>query len=296
MSSALLSAIERSRRRLWSLCYRMTGNRSDADDLTQEAMARAIERAAQSTAEDPTGWLLKLTTRVCLDHLRTTKVRRRLTELVDPLTEAGWVVDAVRPSPENALVLQEDVRFAIVVALQQLSPKQRAALVLRDVCGQSLAEIADALDSNENAIKALLQRARAALVDARGTSNVDTLANPAVVERFAQAVHAGSIEQITALLADDVWGMVDGGGLVVTSNKPTYGKQTVARQWANARMKLGVPVQAEVCTVNGEPAVMVRLAGASEVMVALVHLETRDGLVAAQRVLRDPRRLERRSG
>jgi RNA polymerase sigma-70 factor (ECF subfamily) len=113
----VLAAIEQNRRRLWALCYRMTGNRTEADDLTQEAIARAIERAEQTTAEDATGWLLQLTSRLCLDHLRQLKVRRRLTELVDPLDEPEWSIDPSRPSAENQLVLQEDIRFAIVVAL-----------------------------------------------------------------------------------------------------------------------------------------------------------------------------------
>lgn len=293
VSAHVLAAIERNRRRVWALCYRMTGNRADADDLAQEAIARAIERAEQTTAEDPTGWLLTLTSRLCLDHLRHAKTRRRLTELVDPLDGPEWTIDRARPSAESALVLQEDIRFAIVVALQRLSGKQRAALILRDVCGLSLAEIAESVESNENAVKALLQRARVALSEVRGPSDVDTPADAGVVERFAQAVQAGSIEEITALLAEDVWGVVDGGGIVVTASKPTYGRRAVSRQWANAKTKLGVPVLAQVHRINGEAAIIVRLADAPPVVVALVHLETRGGRVAAQRVIRDPRRLVR---
>src|SRR5689334_3385825 len=87
----VLAAVERVRKRLWAVCYRMTGNRSEADDLCQEAIARAIERAEQSTADDPSGWVLRLTTRVCLDHLRHRKVERRVNELVDPLDVADMV-------------------------------------------------------------------------------------------------------------------------------------------------------------------------------------------------------------
>jgi RNA polymerase sigma-70 factor (ECF subfamily) len=174
-----------------------------------------------------------------------------------------------------------------------LSGKQRAALILRDVCGRSLTEIAHTLESNENAVKALLQRARAALAEARGHHDVDTPVDAAVVARFAQAIQAGSIELISELLAEDVWGVVDGGGIVVTASKPTYGLNTVSRQWANARSKLGVPVLAELRRINGEAAIIVSLAQAHGFVVALVHLETRAGRVVAQRVIRDPRRLAR---
>ena len=293
VSSSVLAAIEHNRRRLWGLCYRITGNRVDADDLTQEAIATAIERGAQATSEDPTGWLLRLTTRLCLDHLRRSRIRRRTTELVDPLCEAEWAFEGAEPSAENTLVLREDLRFAIVVALQQLSGRQRAALVLRDVCDRSLAEIAETLDSNENAVKALLQRARVALAAARGHSDIDVPADVDVVERFARAVQEGSIERITELLTEDVWGVVDGGGVVVTATRPTFGRHVVSKQWMNAKRKLGAPVTTDVLTLNGEATIIIRLAGAPEAVVAILHVETRAGCVAAQRVLRDPERIER---
>lgn len=180
-------------------------------------------------------------------------MQRRLTELVDPLDEPEWAIDPERPSLENALILQEDLRFAIVVALQRLSVKQRAAIILRDVCGQSLAEIASTLESNENAVKALLLRARAELSEARGRHDVDLPVDIDVVERFARAIQVGSVEQITELLAEDVWRMVDGGGMVVTANKPTFGRRTVSQQWANARTKLGLPVLAHGRRRHGAP-------------------------------------------
>ena len=95
------------------------------------------------------------------------------------------------------------------------------------------------------------------------------------------------------MLADDVWGLVDGGGIVVTASRPTYGHRAVSRQWANAKTKLNLPVVTQVRLINGEPAIVVRLAANPTFVVAMVHLETRGRLVAAQRVIRDPRRLVR---
>src|SRR5258708_11586654 len=113
----------------------MTGRRVDADDLSQEAAARAIERSDQSTDDDAAGGLLRLTTRLCIDHLRDKKIERRVTELVDPVEGTDWPVgDLALRAPEGAAVLREDIRFAVVVALQRLSPRQRAALILHDVC------------------------------------------------------------------------------------------------------------------------------------------------------------------
>jgi hypothetical protein len=120
---------------------------------------------------------------------------------------------------------------------------------------------------------------------------VDVPADGAVVERLARAIEAGSVDAIADLLAPDVWGIVDGGGVVKTSGKPSFGKRAVSRQWRNAQRRIGVPVSADIALLNGEPAVVVRLVGAAEFVVAIVHLETRGGLVAAQRVNRDPKRI-----
>lgn len=292
-SAALLATVERCRRRLWALCYRMTGSRAEADDLSQEAIARAIEREAgiadRSALE---GWLFRIATTACLDHLRRTARVRRTTELVDPLDlpdlPAGG---SAVPDPEAAAILRDDVRFAIVVALQRLSPRQRAVVLLHDVCDRSLEEVAEALDSNPNASKAVLHRARAALARARLHTDVDRTADPAVVERLARAIEARSVEAVTALLAEDVWGVVDGGGVVRVATKPSFGRRAVSRRWANASRRLEVAVACRVRSLNGEPAVVITLADTGGAPFATVHVETRRGLIAALRVVRDPGKL-----
>ncbi|HZO14183.1 MAG TPA: sigma-70 family RNA polymerase sigma factor, partial [Polyangiaceae bacterium] len=252
-SLRVLAAVERNRKRLWAVCYRMTGFRADADELAQEAAARAIERCDQAHEDDPTGWLLRLTTRLCLDHLRRAKIQRRVNELVDPLRD--WPIDDVRV-PEQTALLREDVRFAIVVALQRLSPRQRAVLILHDVCDRSLAEIAELLSTNANAAKAALHRARVALTTARVHEDVDIPVDRAVVEEFARAIEAGAIERLTELLADDVWGITDGGGIVQTAKKPSFGRRAVGRQWANAKRRLDQAVTTDLLELNGEPAIV----------------------------------------
>jgi RNA polymerase sigma-70 factor (ECF subfamily) len=110
-----------NRRRVWSICYRMTGVRAEADDLAQEAMARALERSSQARDSDAVGWLLQLTTTLCIDHLRRKKIERRLTELVDPLADVDVAIG--ERGPEGSAILRDDLRFAVVVALQRLSPR-----------------------------------------------------------------------------------------------------------------------------------------------------------------------------
>src|SRR5262245_43127206 len=116
-ATTVLAAIERCRKRLWAYCYRMTGRRTDADDLSQEAIARAIERAEDlhdNTAAE--GWLFRIATTVCLDHLRRERRTRAVTELVDPV--AFDDLPTPPADPEDAVILRDDVRLAVVAALQ----------------------------------------------------------------------------------------------------------------------------------------------------------------------------------
>lgn len=293
-SAALLATIERCRKRVWGLCYRMTGSRTEADDLSQEAIARAIEREGDLTdRRNLEAWLFRVATTVCLDHLRRNRRTRAVTELVDPLDlpqlRAGGPPAG---DPEAAAILRDDVRFAVVVALQRLSGRQRAALLLHDVCDRSLDEVAATLGSNANAVKALLHRARGALAAARVHADLDPVADPAVVERLARAIESRSVEALTALLADDVWGVVDGGGVVRVATKPSFGARAVARRWANANRRLAIEIACAVRALNGEPAVVITLPAFGDTPFATVHVETRAGLIAALRIVRDPRKLE----
>jgi len=292
-SAELLATIERHRKRVWGLCYRMTGSRSDADDLSQEAIARAIERERNlAHREGLDGWLLRIATTVCLDHVRRLRIERRRSELVDPVEGPPLrSEDAAGRDPEAAVILRDDVRFAVVVALQQLPSRQRATLILHDVFDRSLAEVAATLDTNPNAAKALLARARARLARARQHTDVDVPVDRTVVERLAQAIEARSVDGFTALLAEDVWGVTDGGGIVRVAAKPVFGIRAVARGFASVVRRQPLPVAARIRVLNREPAVVVTLPSAGDTVFASVHAETRAGRIVALRVVRDPRKL-----
>jgi len=288
--TTVLAAVEQCRKPLWAHCYRMTGRRAEADDLSQEAIARAIERAEDlHDAGAADGWLFRIATTVCLDHFRRENRTRGLTDLVDPVA----FDDLATPSagPETSAILRDDVRLAVVAALQHLAPKQRAALLLHDVCGLPLAEVASTLGSNGNAAKATLHRARAALARARGRIGVDVPVDLALVERLARALESRSVDALAALLADDVWGVVDGGGVVQVARRPTFGARALVRRFANLSRRVTVPVACRVVRLNGEPAVLVTLPSAGNTVFASVHVETSGERIVAMRVVRDPAKL-----
>jgi RNA polymerase sigma-70 factor (ECF subfamily) len=164
-------------------------------------------------------------------------------------------------------------------------------LLLHDVCDRPLDEVAGTLGTNGNAAKAVLHRARATLARARLHTDVDPVADRELVERVARAIESRSVEGLTALLAEDVWGVVDGGGIVRVATKPSFGRRAVSRRWANALRGLlaGVTIACRVRVLNGEAAVVVTVPGVGP--FATVHVETRRGEVVALRVIRDPRKL-----
>ena len=289
-TTTVLAAVERCRKRLWAHCYRMTGRRSEADDLSQEAIARAIERTGDLRDDaGAEGWLFRIATTVCLDHLRRERRTRGLTELVDPVAFDDLPSPAV--GPEATALLRDDVRLAVVAALQHLAPKQRAVLLLHDVCGLPLDEVGGAIDTNANAAKATLHRARAALHRARGRIDIDVPVDAGVVERLAHALESRSVDALAALLTEDVWGVVDGGGVVQVAKRPTFGARALLRRFSNLSRRVSVPVECRVVRLNGEPAVLVTIPSAGHAVFSSVHVETRGGRIAAMRVVRDPAKL-----
>ncbi|GAB2584180.1 RNA polymerase subunit sigma-70 [Kribbella endophytica] len=216
-------------------CYRMLGSVTDADDLLQEILLAAwtglagfAGRASLRT------WLYRIATNRCLNAIRDGK-RRPPTEPLPPFdppepTRRGDIT-WLQPYPDTWLedhaVRRETVELAFITALQRVPPRQTATLVLVDVLGFTIAEVADQLDTTPTAIKGALQRARAAVrrgsdlgftgesVDEQNTRGVREPAagesatrdagDWAVARRFAAAFVADDIEAVTSLLTDDAW-------------------------------------------------------------------------------------------
>jgi RNA polymerase sigma factor (sigma-70 family) len=171
---------EPHRRELQRHCYRMVGSVQDAEDLVQEALLAAW-RGLEAFEGRPSvrAWLHRIATNRCLDALRARSRRPRelpaMDEPVEPTrrTEPIWLepypdvlLQDIRDraqGPETRYEARESIELAFIVALQHLPPRQRAALVLRDVLGFRTAEVADMLETGEASIKGALQRARATL-------------------------------------------------------------------------------------------------------------------------------------
>jgi RNA polymerase sigma-70 factor (ECF subfamily) len=190
--------IEPHKRALHLHCYRMLGSLHDADDALQETMLRAWKGSDRyEPRAQLTSWLHTIATNVCLTAIA--RKRARPAELVEDL-------EHLQPYPDRLLddlVARETVELAFITAIQLLPPKQRAALILRDVLGWSAKEVAQALDDSVAAVTSALQRARAGLDGTRRHVAEPSAREQALVQRFMTAWDAIDIDGLVALLTED---------------------------------------------------------------------------------------------
>lgn len=219
--------LERYRRELTGFCYRMLGSIYDAEDAVQEVMVRAWRALDRFDGRSSLrSWLYRIATNVCFDSLDGTR-RRALpmdlsptasppveASLGEQLGDPAWLGPApderVLPEsgdPADVAVARESVRLAFVAALQQLPPRQRAVLILREVLRWRAEEVATLLGSTVASVNSALQRARATLASSAvdGSSAPDPLdpEHAALLEKYVRAFEAYDIEALVRLLHDD---------------------------------------------------------------------------------------------
>jgi RNA polymerase sigma-70 factor (ECF subfamily) len=244
----------------------MTGSAADADDLVQETFARALERPPRDRDAPWRPWLVRVALNLSRDELRRRKRRAyKGPWLPEPVDDAQLVEPTHEPAHEPASTagryeLVESVSYAFLLALEALSPAQRAVLLLRDVLEYSGAETAAALDLSESNVRVLHHRARAAMAayDARRRppSRALTEQTLEVMGRFLRCMSTQDVAGMEALLAEDVVTLNDTNGRYPAAGVPVAGANKVARFHAGiADLRKQLP-RIEVRSLNGAPAVV----------------------------------------
>jgi RNA polymerase sigma-70 factor (ECF subfamily) len=214
-------AFEAHRPRLTRLAYRMLGSVAEAEDAVQDAWLRW--RGAGDDIADPAGWLVRATSRLCIDRLRAAKTRREAYHgpwLPEPLIEE-LTVDPV----ERA----EDVSVAFLLALERLSPLERAVFLLHEVFDEDYAAVAETLGRSEAAVRQLASRARAHVKDARPRFSVSQEEASRLAMAFMAAASQGDVSALNQLLAEDAVMITDGGGKRKAALRPLIGRDDVMR-------------------------------------------------------------------
>jgi RNA polymerase sigma-70 factor, ECF subfamily len=207
-------------------CYRMLGSVQDAEDAMQDALLAAWQGIAgfEGRASVRT-WLYRVTTSRCLNVRRSARRRQGTMPPGPPppeptrLGEVTWLepcpddllegLPAAEPGPEASYEAREAISLAFITAVQRLPPRQRAALLLRDVLGFAASEAARILGTTEESVTSALKRARATLRRDDAASPEppppDSVAEKQLVERLTRAYESGDVDGIIALFADDAW-------------------------------------------------------------------------------------------
>jgi len=286
----------RERDHLLDVAFRMLGDLGLAEDMVQEAFVR-LARTDLDTVEDVRGWLVVVTGRLCLDQLRSARVRRESLASLDLDAAApSAIATATAPGvdPADRVTLDDTVRAALLTVLERLTPAERTAFILHDVFQLAFDQIGDIVGRTSTACRRLASRARQRLRAESGPvrTHVEPAEHHRVVEQFIAAASGGDLDALMALLDPDVASETTPGGVIdATTGKPAVGREAVASQ---AVRFLGPRSNTTLVSwfINQQPAIVVTHNG---VIVVVLLLTLRDGLVEHLHAVGDPIGLARAS-
>ncbi len=280
---------EEHRPLLTGVAYRMLGRAADAEDTVQEAWLR-WSAADRTEVREPRAYLVRVTTRLALDRLRTLRAQREtyvgpwLPEPVGP-EFAGTVPDA-----GDRAVLAESVSFAVLVVLESLSPLERAVFVLREAFGFPYAEIARVLDREPAAVRQLAARARRHVGERKPRYRADPDRQRELTERFLAAAAGADLGALLQLLAPDARLVGDSGGRAKAPLRVLESAGKIARFLAAVAGGLdGADVDFVRREINGAPAVLVLVGGRPDTVVSVDV--TAEGRIACVYLVRNPEKL-----
>jgi len=234
------------RGRLLGLAYRMLGSRSDAEDVVQDAYLRFAGAQDVHNAE---AFLVTVVTRLCLDRLKSARAQREV--YVGPWLPEP-VFDAEGLSADTATELADDLSFALLLALDRLSPMERAAFLLHDVFDTPFSEIAAMLDRTEASCRQLASRARRAVRDERPPPAATPDSHARLLQAFGEAVASGNVARLAELLRADAVALTDGGGRKTAARNPIVGAEKIARFFIGLAAKnAGHDIRIEPAMING---------------------------------------------
>jgi RNA polymerase sigma-70 factor (ECF subfamily) len=249
---------EALRPRLFGIAYRMTGSVGDAEDACQDAWLRwrSVDRAQVDNAE---AFLVRTVTRLAIDRLRSAHHRKET--YVGPYLPEPLVVDDTNETqPEVAAELADSLTLAFLVLLDELSPLERAVLLLHDVFGYPFDEVAVMVDSSAAACRQLASRTRRRLQEGRlELRRPRAHEEQELVGALLATVARGDVEQVMTLLAPDIVMLSDGGAGQHAARRPVIGPDRVARIMVNLARRIPADTGIRLVHVNGEPGIVFRI-------------------------------------
>jgi RNA polymerase sigma-70 factor (ECF subfamily) len=284
MSDPATETFVAHRNLLFTVAYEMLGSAADAEDVLQETWLRWVG-VDLAQIRDQRAYLVRITTRQALNRLRT--MGRRKEAYVGP-----WLPEPLLTTPDVAedVELAESVSMALMLVLETLSPVERAVFVLREVFDVSYDEISAAVDKSPAAVRQIAHRARKHVDARRPRSVVSVSETRAVLESFQRALETRDLQGLLDVLAPDVVVVSDGGGVKQAALRPIIGAEKVIRFVVGGLGKTDATLTVGPTVVNGSPALVFRLDGQLDGVMA-VQIE--DARVIGLYYVRNPEKLTR---
>jgi RNA polymerase sigma-70 factor (ECF subfamily) len=237
------------RPKLLRLAYRMLGTLAESEDIVQDAWLR-WSRTDRQQVGNPSAFLARTVTRLCLDYLKSARSRRESYVgfwLPEPLIDIGG-------SPDEGMEEAEDVSMVLMMALERLSPLERAAFLLHDVFGMPFSEIAPAIGREEATCRQLAARARTHVRAAKPRYPLKGQEGEEIARAFFDAIASNDLDGLKTMLAEDVVAYSDGGGKIPSTLQPIHGRDKVLRLVAGLSAKPGdAPRWIQAATIDGLP-------------------------------------------
>ena len=267
---------------LFTVAYELLGSAADAEDVLQETWLRWAG-VDLGSVRDQRAYLVRITTRQALGRLRT--LGRRKESYVGP-----WLPEPLLTTPDVAadVELADSVSMAMLLVLETLTPAERAVFVLREVFDVAYDEIAEAVGKSPAAVRQIAHRARAHVAARRPRGPVSPAETRDALEAFQRAAETGDLQRLLDILAPDVVALSDGGGVKQAMPRPVVGADRVARLLAAGLGRIAAAASLQPAHVNGYPALILRLNGAIDTVIA-VRID--DGLITGLYAVRNPEKL-----
>ncbi|MEU5624481.1 RNA polymerase sigma-70 factor [Streptomyces tendae] len=267
---------------LFTVAYEMLGSAADAEDVLQETWLRWAG-VDLDTVRDRRAYLVRITTRQALNRLRT--LGRRKESYV-----GSWLPEPLLTTPDVAedVELADSVSMAMMLVLETLAPVERAVFVLREVFDLGYDEIAEAVEKSPAAVRQIAHRARAHVAARRPRGEVSAAESRRALAAFRRAVETGDLQGLLDILSPDVVLLGDGGGIKQAVLRPVVGADKVARLMLGGLGKLDMAMRMDPAQVNGHPALVVRLDGELDTVVAVRFDE---GRITGLYAVRNPEKL-----
>src|SRR5215211_2764829 len=244
-----VEVFDQNRPLLFSIAYRMMGSVMEAEDAVQEAYLR-WQRASEDEVRSPSAYLSKVVTRLCIDRLRSARVRRE--QYVGPWLPEPVLGEQAQEIGEQA-DLEDSLSMAFLVLLESLTPVERAVFLLREVFDYEYAEIASLVDKSEANCRQISHRATQSVAARRPRFESSPQQEERLMEGFLQASLCGDMEALLELLSDDVTLYSDGGGKTRAALRPVYGADNVARFLTGILNNIPPGFTVRQSRVNGRP-------------------------------------------